>query len=49
VHLEWLSTHPDSKKRAETIMGLINTHHANYSPVIDDNSWQALKDAAANE
>lgn len=49
VHLEWLSTHPDSKKRAETIMELINTHHANYSPVIDDNSWQALKDAAGNE
>ncbi|MFI5196404.1 MAG: M48 family metallopeptidase [Chitinophagales bacterium] len=44
--LAWLSTHPDSKERAETILSLIDTTHTSYKPVMSNASWQTLKNAA---
>jgi predicted Zn-dependent protease len=40
--LEWISTHPDSKARADEIMGLRNRLE-NYMPVISDKQWKLLK------
>ena len=44
--MEWISSHPDSKKRAAIIQSLIDTNSVNYVPVIDINDWQLLKDAS---
>ena len=47
--LVWLSTHPDSKERAETILSLISATHQPYKPILTDNSWDALKNAAGGD
>jgi predicted Zn-dependent protease len=40
--MEWLSTHPDSKKRAEKIKAAANKN-IDYQPVLDTNAWAYLK------
>ena len=47
--MEWISTHPDSKKRAETILSLINTNQHNYKPLLDDDEWQVIKYASESD
>jgi beta-barrel assembly-enhancing protease len=44
--MEWISSHPDSKKRAETIQSLIHITAHDYTPVITDDEWAYLKQAA---
>ncbi len=44
--MEWISTHPDSKKRAETTRSLINPDQHNYKPVVSDDEWETFKNAA---
>ncbi len=47
--MEWISSHPDSKKRAEAIRALYE-HETYYSePVITEEEWAALKSAAKGE
>ena len=46
--MEWISTHPDSHARAETIRSLIGTTHQAYNPVINPEEWQLLKHAAGS-
>jgi predicted Zn-dependent protease len=44
--MEWVSTHPDSKKRAETIRQLITGQSNDHQQVTDSTTWQRLKKAA---
>ena len=44
--LEWVSTHPESKKRADAIQLLIGNGHHDYSKVIDTHDWEVLKNAS---
>jgi beta-barrel assembly-enhancing protease len=46
--MEWISSHPDSKKRAEAIRAQYASSHVTYIPVISDEEWESLKDAARN-
>ncbi len=41
--LGWLSTHPDSKQRAEDIIQEINDSIIEFEPVISQQSWNMLK------
>jgi beta-barrel assembly-enhancing protease len=45
-NMEWLSSHPDSKKRAFAILSEVDSTHPPYKPVLDDQTWGALKNAA---
>lgn len=47
AELEWISSHPDSKKRAAVIQGLIDTTRQDYVPVLTAVDWDRLKSAAA--
>jgi beta-barrel assembly-enhancing protease len=40
--LEWFSSHPDSKKRAQAIIALSGGGYDHYSPVINDEEWEKL-------
>jgi predicted Zn-dependent protease len=47
--MEWISSHPDSRKRAEEIRTLASKKGATkHTEVISEADWQELKDAAAN-
>ncbi len=46
---EWISSHPDSKKRAEAIRAQYSTQHVTYLPVVSDEEWGVLKDAVRGE
>lgn len=47
--MEWISSHPDSKKRAETIRSLYKGTTQDYEPVLSDEDWNSLKKAAESE
>jgi len=42
---EWISSHPDSKKRAEAIRQLYATSKVVYEPAITEEEWTTLKSA----
>jgi len=44
--MEWISSHPDSKKRAEVIRSLYNSDNIQADPVISDEEWASFKAAA---
>jgi len=44
----WLSTHPDSKKRAEYILAYSKNKLKNPQPALSDTSWKILKENAAD-
>ncbi len=44
--MEWISTHPDSKKRADTILSIIHADQSNYTPVLTGSEWLVLKNTA---
>ncbi len=41
--LSWISTHPDSKERAENIVQKIKTEPVKYGPVLNPSTWEHLK------
>lgn len=42
-YFTWVSTHPDSKQRAEKIRGLAKTKQTSYRAALNDSSWLSLK------
>ena len=44
--MEWISSHPDSKGRALTILTLAAVYHTKFTPACTDKQWQSLKDTA---
>ena len=42
----WISTHPDSKERAQTIQKLSENIEINYQKMLSDEQWQKIKDFA---
>lgn len=42
-HLEWISTHPESKKRASYIIEQIQGKEGEYEQVISDDTWESMK------
>lgn len=42
-HLEWVSTHPESKKRASYIIEQIQDQDMKYEPVIAEDTWESMK------
>ncbi len=47
--MEWISSHPDSKKRAEAIRSLYDSDRiVNGEEVVTEEEWEALKEAAAD-
>jgi predicted Zn-dependent protease len=47
--MEWISSHPDSRKRAITISSLIDASEHDYTPAISDEEWTLLKNTAREE
>jgi beta-barrel assembly-enhancing protease len=47
--MEWISSHPDSKKRAETIRALSKSKVGEYEPALSDDKWADLKSAARSK
>ena len=43
-YLSWISTHPESKERAEYIIEYSKDRKANYQSVLSKDSWQKLKE-----
>lgn len=43
-HLAWISTHPDSKERAEYIIEYCRNKSKNFKPVVTIESWERLKE-----
>jgi predicted Zn-dependent protease len=43
-YLSWISTHPDSKERAEYIIEYSKNKHTNYEPVLTNETWLKLKE-----
>jgi predicted Zn-dependent protease len=43
-HLEWISTHPESKKRASYILEQIQDQENDYQPVIVEDTWEKMKE-----
>lgn len=43
-YLNWVSTHPDSKERAEYIIEYSKDKSVNYKPVLSQQSWDALQE-----
>lgn len=43
-YLTWISTHPESKERAEYIMEKIKDTNTSYEPILTTTSWEALKE-----
>lgn len=39
----WISTHPDSKERAQTIQELSENVEVNYQKILSDEQWQKIK------
>lgn len=44
--LEWISTHPDSRKRAEALEKMIGKQQKSYDTVLDAKDWMTLKHAS---
>lgn len=44
---EWISTHPDSKQRSETIIDLARDSKAEYKQILDNAAWEKLKKKVA--
>lgn len=44
-YLSWISTHPDSKERAEYIVEYSKDKPTNYEPIITIDTWEKLKEA----
>lgn len=42
-YFEWISTHPDSKNRAEYIINHCENNHIEYEPVLGVKTWDILK------
>jgi predicted Zn-dependent protease len=47
--LDWVSTHPDAKARAEAVMEAISPELPEPTPVVQEAQWQQMKDALAGE
>jgi beta-barrel assembly-enhancing protease len=43
-YLRWISTHPDTKERAEYIIEYSNSKQGEYTPILSDATWEKLKD-----
>jgi predicted Zn-dependent protease len=43
-YLNWISTHPESKERAEYIIEYGKDKKANYESILTNNTWKKLKD-----
>lgn len=43
VNLEWISTHPESKKRADAVRDLAVGFKTNQLPVVSDSLWNGVK------
>jgi len=42
-YLSWISTHPDSKERAEYIISATGNEEIENSPILADQTWQSIK------
>ena len=47
-YLTWISTHPDSKERAEYIVEYSKGKSTNYKPIISIETWEKLKEESKN-
>lgn len=47
-YLTWISTHPDSKERAEYIMEHSRDKTVNYTPILAEETWSTLKEDLEN-
>lgn len=45
--MTWISSHPDSKERAQTIRRLAGSYDTTFIPVVTDAQWKSFKAAAA--
>ena len=43
-YLTWISTHPDSKERAEYIVRYIKGKMSDYKPILSNETWDKLKE-----
>src|SRR5690606_30711738 len=48
-YLTWISTHPDSKKRAEYIIDHSKNNKVKNVPVLKDKTWNKLKELLENQ
>ena len=43
-YLTWISTHPDSKERAENIIEYCKDKLTDYKPILNNETWEKLKE-----
>ncbi|MFZ9576606.1 MAG: peptidase M48, partial [Bacteroidia bacterium] len=43
-YLTWISTHPDSKERAEYIIAYSKDKLTDYKPILSNEMWEKLKE-----
>lgn len=48
-YFTWVSTHPDSRERAEKIRAISRSNSANYIPCLSKASWEKLKEISEKE
>jgi predicted Zn-dependent protease len=48
-YLTWISTHPDSKERAESIIEYSKNKLTDYEPILANQTWQMLIEQLNNE
>lgn len=48
-YVSWLSTHPDSRERAEYIIEYSQNSEVDFRPVLSDGSWKLLQEKLANQ
>lgn len=46
--IPWISTHPDSEHRAESILAQVRGYSANYHSPLPEHTWEKIKELAAN-